>query len=100
PVLRNGLVVFQFATSITLIIGTLIINNQMNFILDKKIGFDKDQVMVLQGTSTLGDQINVLKEELQKLPQVKSASVSDFLPVRLEGVKRNGNTFWKEGKIT
>ncbi|MGK9117380.1 ABC transporter permease [Olivibacter jilunii] len=100
PFLRNGLVVFQFVTSIMLIIGTLIINNQMNFILNKKVGFDKDQVMILQGTNTLGNQINVLKEELQKLPQVKIASVSDFLPVRLEGVKRNGNSFWKEGKTT
>lgn len=99
PVLRNGLVIFQFVTSIMLIIGTLIINGQMNFILNKKIGFDKDQVIILQGTNTLGDQIKTLKEELQKLPEVKSASVSDYLPVRMEGVKRNGNSFWKEGKI-
>jgi len=99
PILRNGLVIFQFATSIMLIIGTLIINGQMNFILNKKIGFDKDQVVILQGTNTLGDQIKTLKEELQKLPGVKSASVSDYLPVRMEGVKRNGNSFWKEGKM-
>jgi putative ABC transport system permease protein len=99
PILRNGLVVFQFVTSIMLIIGTLIINGQMNFILNKKIGFDKDQVVILQGTNTLGDQIKTLKEELQKLPGVKSASVSDYLPVRMEGVKRNGNSFWKEGKM-
>ncbi|MFC6103482.1 ABC transporter permease [Olivibacter domesticus] len=98
PILRNGLVIFQFVTSIMLIIGTLIINGQMNFILNKKIGFDKDQVIILHGTNTLGDQIKTLKEELQKLPEVKSASVSDYLPVRMEGVKRNGNSFWKEGK--
>lgn len=99
PILRNGLVIFQFVTSIMLIIGTLIINEQMHFILNKKIGYDRDQVVILQGTNTLGNQIKTLKEELQKLPQVKSASVSDYLPVRMEGVKRNGNSFWKEGKI-
>lgn len=98
PILRNGLVVFQFATSIMLIIGTLVINSQMNFILNKKIGFDKDQIMVLQGTNTLGGQIQTLKEEVQQLPQVKLASVGDYLPVRMGGVKRNGNPFWKEGK--
>jgi putative ABC transport system permease protein len=98
PVLRSGLVVFQFTTSIVLIIGTLIINSQMQFILNKKIGYDKDQVMVIQGTSTLGEKITTFKEELQQLPQVASVSVGDYLPVRISGVKRNGNPFWKEGK--
>lgn len=98
PVLRSGLVVFQFTTSIILIIGTLIINSQMKFILNKKIGYDKDQVMVIQGTGTLGEKITTFKEELQQLPQVASVSVGDYLPVRISGVKRNGNPFWKEGK--
>ncbi len=98
PVLRSGLVVFQFTTSIILIIGTLIINSQMKFILNKKIGYDKDQVMVIQGTSTLGEKITTFKEELQQLPQVASVSVGDYLPVRISGVKRNGNPFWKAGK--
>jgi len=98
PALRNGLVVFQFVTSILLIIGTLIINSQMHFILDTKIGFDKDQVLILQGTNTLGRRIKTFQEELEKLPQVKSAAVSDYLPVRMEGVKRNGNSFWQDGK--
>ena len=89
--MRNGLVVFQFTTSIILIIGTLVIYKQTHFILNKKVGFDKDQVLLIQGTNTLGDQVKSFKNELLKLSQVKSASVSDYLPVA--GTKRNGNTF-------
>jgi putative ABC transport system permease protein len=51
--LRSGLVVFQFATSVILIIGTLIIYKQMNFILKKELGYDKEQVMILEGANVL-----------------------------------------------
>ncbi|MDB5133013.1 MAG: yknZ 3 [Mucilaginibacter sp.] len=96
-VLRNSLVVFQFTTSIILIISTLVIYNQMQYILNKKVGFDKDQVVVIQGTNTLGDKnVKSFKNELQKLASVKSASISDYLPI--SGAKRNGNTFYNEGR--
>lgn len=94
--LRNGLVIFQFTTSIILIIGTLVIYNQTQYMLNKKIGFDKDQVLLIQGTNTLGDKTEAFKNELLKSPQIKSISVSDYLPV--SGTKRDGNTFYKEGK--
>jgi putative ABC transport system permease protein len=95
--LRNGLVVFQFAASIILIISTVVIYNQMHFILNRKTGFDKDQVMILQGTNTLGDRnIKSFKTELAKIAAVKSASISDYLPV--SGTSRNGNAFFKEGR--
>lgn len=96
-ILRNGLVVFQFSTSIILIISTFVIYNQMQYILNKDIGYNKDQVLMLQGTNTLGDNgVKTLKEDLLKLSSVKSVSVSDFLPV--EGTKRNGNTMFNYGK--
>jgi putative ABC transport system permease protein len=94
---RSLLVVFQFTTSIVLIAGTLIIYRQMDFILNTKVGFDKDQVVVVQGANTLGDKVRVFKEELLKLPGVKRATISDYLPI--SGTKRNGNTFWKQGRI-
>ncbi len=97
PILRNGLVIFQFAASTILIISTVVIYNQMHFILNRKAGFDKDQVMVLQGTNTLGDQnIKNFKTELTKIAAVKSASISDYLPIN--GTVRNGNAFFKEGR--
>jgi putative ABC transport system permease protein len=95
-ILRNSLVIFQFTTSIILIISTFVIYNQMQYILNKKVGFDKDQVVVIQGTNTLGDNIKSFKNELSKLASVKSVSISDYLPIT--GAKRNGNTFYNEGK--
>ncbi|TDS15956.1 ABC transporter permease [Sphingobacterium paludis] len=95
---RNGLVVFQFATSIMLIIGTLIINQQLNFILNKDVGFNKDQVLVLHGTTTLGNQAKTFKDELNNIPAVQSVAISDYIPVNIDGSKRNGNSFNLEGK--
>ncbi len=94
--MRSALVVFQFTTSIVLIIGTFIIHRQMGYILNKKIGFNKEQVVLLHGTNTLGGQVKTLKNELLRLPTVQSVSISDYLPIK--GTKRNGNSFWKEGK--
>jgi putative ABC transport system permease protein len=95
-ILRNGLVVFQFTTSIILIISTLVIYNQTQYILHKKIGFDKDQVLLLQGTNTLDNKTLSFKNELLKSPDIKAVSISDYLPV--SGTKRDGNTFYKEGR--
>lgn len=53
---------------------------------------------MIEGANTLGKQVGAFKQELLQLPQVQHVSVSDFLPV--EGTKRNGNPFWKEGKQT
>lgn len=93
--LRSTLVVFQFAISIILLIGTAVIYKQMQYILNSKIGFDKDEVVMIQGANVLKDQTASFKNELLRLPVVKNVSVSDFLPV--DNSKRNGNTFWKEG---
>jgi putative ABC transport system permease protein len=94
--LRSTLVIFQFTTSIVLIIGTFVIYQQMEFILNKKIGFEKDQVVIIQGTNTLGQQTTTFKNELLNIPHVEAVTVSDYLPIR--GTKRNGNQFWVEGK--
>ncbi len=96
--LRNVLVIFQFATSVILIISTLVIDRQMKFILHSKAGFDKDQVILIEGANNLGKDVYNLKTALLQLPFVKSVSVSDYLPV--SGTKRNGNSFYNEGKTT
>lgn len=95
--LRGALVVFQFTISILLIAGTVIIHRQMHFILNMKLGYNKDQVLVLQGTNTLGDKIIPFKNELTRLPQVSSATVTDYLPVSSEDVMRNGGPWWTDG---
>jgi putative ABC transport system permease protein len=90
------MVVFQFATSIVLIIGTFIIYQQMNFILDTKVGFDKDQVLLLHGANTLGDKQKTFKDELRKLSHVQNVTITNYLPVT--GTKRDQNGFFREGK--
>jgi len=96
-ILRNGLVIFQFTTSIILIISTLVIYNQTQYILHKKIGFSKDQVLLIQGTNTLENRTLSFKNELLKSADIKDVTISDFLPV--SGTKRDGNTFYKEGRM-
>lgn len=94
--LRSALVIFQFTISIVLLISTSVVYKQMQYILNSKIGFDKDEVLMIEGADALRDQTASFKNELQNLPSVKNASVSDFLPVA--NTKRNGNTFWEQGK--
>ncbi len=93
--IRSGLVILQFAISVVLIIGILIVNKQMNFILDKKLGFDKDRVLVLEGTHTLGNSIQAFKNELLSLSEISSATVSEYLPI--EGTRRNNGGWAPEG---
>jgi putative ABC transport system permease protein len=94
--MRSMLVVFQFTTSIVLIIGTFVVYRQMNFILQTKVGFDKEQVILIQGTNLLGGKIKTFKNELLTVRDVKSATMSDYLPIR--GTKRNTNSFWNFGR--
>lgn len=95
---RNGLVVFQFATSIILIVSALATNQQIRYILEKDLGFKKEQVIILRGIGTLGNQIPSLKNELKSIANVSSVSLGDFIPVPIDGAKRNGNPFWNAGR--
>ena len=78
--LRSSLVVFQFSISIILIIGTIVIYNQLNYIRSRKTGFNREQVLVLHNTDNLHRQINTFREELLKLPGVEKAAISGDLP--------------------
>ncbi|WP_421803618.1 ABC transporter permease [Flagellimonas sp.] len=94
--LRSGLVIFQFTTSVILIIGTLIIYRQMDFIVSKELGYDKERVVVLEGTNILGNKMEAFKEQLEGLSQVKSVTATNYLPI--DGGSRNGNTFMVDGQ--
>jgi putative ABC transport system permease protein len=94
--LRSAMVVFQFTTSIILIIGTFVIYKQMNFIMHTKIGFEKDQVIMIHGANTLGDQHETFKNELKQLADVENATSNNYLPVA--GTHRDNNGYWKEGR--
>jgi putative ABC transport system permease protein len=78
--LRSSLVVFQFCISIILIIGTIVIYNQLNYIRNKKIGYNREQVLVLHNTYSLDKQIKSFREELLTIPGVENASITGNLP--------------------
>ncbi|MFC1563978.1 ABC transporter permease [candidate division KSB1 bacterium] len=79
---RNCLVVFQFASSIALIAGTLIVSDQVNFMLNKDPGFNKEQVMVISNGNSLGESFSTFKEELKKNPAVISVAGSGQYPTQ------------------
>ena len=92
--LRNVLVVFQFGTSIMLIVGTIIVYKQLNFIQTTKLGFKKDQVLVVNNTHALGENATAFKNEISKLAGVNSATFANYLPVA--NSSRNDNTYSRE----
>jgi len=92
---RNILVVFQFAISVFLIISTLVIFNQLRFIQNKELGFSKDQVLVVNDLGTLPDKVQAFKEEVERLSQVQSATVSSYFPTPSA---RSNSSYFPEGK--
>jgi putative ABC transport system permease protein len=80
--LRKGLVIFQFSLSIILIAGTIIVYNQMNHLLDKDMGFDKEQMLVLDYNydEIVNSRSSALKSELEANPSILSAAFSRSVP--------------------
>ena len=79
--LRSYLVVFQFSISVLLIVATLLINQQLNFIRSKRVGFGKEQILVVKTPQSNGSVVNTFKNEALRNPAILSGSVSGFLPV-------------------
>lgn len=92
--LRNVLVVFQFFTSIVLIIGTVVVFRQLDFIQTKKLGFNKEQVLIINGTGALDNNKDAFKNEVLKMEGVTGGTYSSYLPV--SSSSRNDITFSKE----
>jgi len=78
--LRSFLVVFQFSISIFLIIGTLVIYNQLNYIHTKSLGYNRSQMLVIKNAVTLGKQAKIFKQELKQIPGVINATMTIYLP--------------------
>jgi putative ABC transport system permease protein len=86
--LRSGLVVFQFFVSVSLIISTVVVYQQLHYIQHTRLGYDKEQVVVVQGTWMLGGQNEeVLRQKLLQDARVVNASISGYLPA---GPSNNG----------
>ncbi|MEP6610826.1 MAG: FtsX-like permease family protein, partial [Mucilaginibacter sp.] len=76
--LRSFLVVFQFSISIFLIIGTLVIYNQLTFIRNKDLGFNRSQVLIIKNVNSIDTK--VFKQQVKQLPGVLNATLTHYLP--------------------
>ena len=94
---RSILVVFQFTTSILLIIGTIVIYKQLNYIQTKDLGFNKDQVLIINDAYSLKNNSDAFKNEVLQMNGVVSGTMSAFLPV--DNSSRNDNSYFKDATI-
>jgi putative ABC transport system permease protein len=79
---RSALVVFQFSISIVMIVGTFVVFHQLEYIRNKKLGFDKEQLLVLQRAENLGQNKDAFRNELLNSPDVINVAFSDSVPGR------------------
>lgn len=93
---RSTLVVFQFAVSIILIIATVSVFSQISYIQKKELGFNKDQVVMIEDIYALGDQAQSFKEAIIQNSLIEKGTFSGFLPVA--GTWRSDTPWWVEGK--
>ncbi len=90
--LRKGLVVLQFAIAFVIIVGTYVVNSQLDFMLNKNMGFDREQTLVVRMPSdSIGG--HMIKNELLKLSGVHSITRFNEVP----GKMVNTSTVWYEG---
>lgn len=92
--LRRVLVVFQFTISILLIIGTMIMYRQINFMLNKDVGFNKEQLIVINRAGALGAGVRSFKEAVRSIPGVINIASSTAVP----GRNNNNNGYTMEGR--
>ena len=78
--LRSGLVIFQFAVSIVLFVGTFIIHDQLSYIQNKNLGFNKEHVVIINKTDDIGKQIESFKLEVANYPKVVSVCNTTSIP--------------------
>jgi putative ABC transport system permease protein len=78
--LRNGLIVFQFAASIALIICTIGVRGQLRFIRNRDMGYQREQIMVLHLYGDMWKKLDAFKAELKRNPAVLGAAASAYLP--------------------
>lgn len=83
--LRKGLTTFQFVISCFLICATVIMYQQLKFIQNKDMGFDKEQVVVLHSDNLINKQLSVLKNELKRDGTIKYVSATVHTPMQIMG---------------
>ncbi|MEQ8927744.1 MAG: FtsX-like permease family protein [Fulvivirga sp.] len=81
-ILRNMLIITQFAISIFLIIGTLVVTEQVKFLIGKRLGYDKEQILTIDNANQLGTSFQSFKNELVNISGIELVSSSFQIPGR------------------
>lgn len=93
--MRNILVLSQFIISIFMISASLMISDQLDYLINKNLGLDKDQVMTFVMESELKNKKDVLRNELSDFPEIQNVSYSSGNPLNIH--RSTGGSSW-EGK--
>jgi len=81
---RKGLVVFQFASSIVMIICTMVVLHQLSFIRNSDLGFNKENILCVRMTDEANGKYEVLRNELEKIPSIMKMSRSEPVSTALQ----------------
>ncbi|HYJ65025.1 MAG TPA: ABC transporter permease [Parafilimonas sp.] len=85
---RKGLVVFQFAISVALILGTIIVQSQLQFMQSEKLGLNKEHVLLIHGNADLNNQLDAFADKLKNISGVQDVALTWRSP--FETVTGNG----------
>ncbi|MCU0462476.1 MAG: ABC transporter permease [Bacteroidales bacterium] len=87
--LRGLLVVLQFTVSIVIIIGSIIVYNQLNFMTKKDLGFNKENLVIIRRPDAFFRQLEPFRDQLLQIPGVEKVGFSRQVP----GTNFNNNAF-------
>ncbi|MBN2348919.1 MAG: ABC transporter permease [Bacteroidales bacterium] len=90
---RSIMVIIQFTISIIIILSTIIIYQQIRYMLDKDLGFNNEQLLVIRRAGAVGDKMEVFKQEVLKFPGALGITHSTAIP----GFPNNNNGYGIEG---
>ncbi len=92
-ILRRILVTFQFVVTIVLFICTMVVNRQMKYLQEKDLGFNKENLVVIDRAYVLEEEIGAFRQELLKNPSIEQVTLSSAVPGGLIG----DNAYLPEG---
>ena len=97
PLMQQGLVIMQFTATVVLIITALVLQRQFDSVMNKPLGYDREQVVNIFGLNTLkANEREALKDEMLNLSVVQNATLGDYIPV--EGTKIHNRSYWQAGR--
>jgi len=92
-VLRSMLIVFQFTVTIVILIGTIVVNRQLNYMQKKDVGFEKEKLLLVKRSDVLEGRIDAFKGQVLQHTNIISAANANSIP----SYEYSDNAHWLEG---